>query len=100
MEPGNYDVTNQDMGNWRNSGSHFYGSNDGSTPVVSNNSSGQITTSQGTARSNIMIHPQGSYSHGCITTSDEFAKAVEDAVKENGGKLKLEIVDAGDCPCP
>lgn len=101
LEPGEYEVTNEDMGRYRNGGGSYLNGNDGRTPVVSNDGNGGVVTSSGNARSGIMIHPQGSYSNGCITTTDSFAQDVEDAVEDNGGSMRLVIVDNGDaCPCP
>jgi hypothetical protein len=97
LEPGGYTVTNRDMGRFRNGGGSYFRGNDGKTPVVSNNDKGGVTTSRGTERSGIMVHPQRNLSNGCITCSAEFAQTVEDSIEENGGSLTLEIVDGGDC---
>src|SRR5690606_38733926 len=101
LEPGDSTVTNGDMGRYSNSGGTYFGTTDGATPVMSDHGvvAGQVMTSQGTFRSGLMVHPQGSSSDGCITTSKKFANAVESAVISNGGSMELRIVDAGDCPC-
>ena len=93
LEPGDYRLTRHPMG-WRW----------GSPPVVTNHPTkpNHITTSSGTSRSGAMIHKQYTRSHGCITAVDgDFCDETERVIDESPtGDLPLEIVDAGDCPCP
>lgn len=92
LEPGDYELTRHPMGRrW------------GSPPVVTNHPTkpNDITTSKGTRRSNVMIHRQINQSNGCITTTADFCRAAKDAIDDTpGGRMRLEVVDAGDCPCP
>ena len=106
LEPGFYKVTLDNSGT--------FGKN---IPSVSNDDKAPhtVTTSKGTARSHVRIHPQVNRSDGCITCADTetglsggrftedtrspFVNNIRKAVRENGGSLELEIVEAGDCPC-
>ncbi|MBA3753816.1 MAG: hypothetical protein H0X01_06720, partial [Nitrospira sp.] len=63
---------------------------------------GSITTPKGTKRTVLWIHPQANLSQGCITVKDNkaFIERIQAAIKEDGGRIGLVIVDVGECkPC-
>lgn len=90
LEPGDYWITNHPMGRRR-----------GRVPVVTNHPElpNHITTSRGTRRDGIMFHDQRRYSNGCITAVDHsFDNELKKKINENGGRIRFELQDAGDCP--
>ncbi len=90
LEPGHYWVTNHPMGTRR-----------GRVPVVTNHPElpNHITTTRGTRRDGIMFHNQRRYSNGCITVVDPtFDNELKKKIDENGGRIRFELQDAGDCP--